>query len=360
MRSPLSPSVSLLVVLLVGPHEANSQNFTGTYSVTNQQGGTVTLTLNQDGSGNITGSMAGNGQRFTVDGMVENGAAVGLIYNEQGGVFFEARLSGSQLGVTLIEPDAYNQPDYSKTQQLSLSRQGAGAAGAAGGMRPAKQPAGRPQGEAGGQAGGGQGTLLGNWRCQTAEGPAQLQFVSQNQLLYNGERTQYSLIQGGVRIVGEYGPVDYRYSLSGDNLSVTDPYGQSMQCQRQAQDQRAPASTDRGGTGLERLLQGEKCAYSSSPDGGFSTTRRIYFDGTGRFVYGTLSEVGTPEVIGYGQGQGDPGSYRVLGSNRGDEVHLTFDNGSQVVVYVHHVYQGTIMELWYDDMVYAPGLCPGG
>ena len=162
-----------------------------------------------------------------------------------------------------------------------------------------------------------------------------------------------------MRIVEEYGPVDYRYSLEGDNLSVTDQYGQSMQCQRQAQGQRAPANTGQGGTGLERLLQGEKCAYSSSPDGGFSTTRRIYFDGNGRFAYGTLSEVGTPEVIGYGQGQGDPGSYRVLGNNRGDEIHLTFDNGAQVVVYVHHLYQGTIMELWYDDMVYAPGLCPG-
>ena len=359
MRSPFKLSVLLTFSLLLLPPAVFSQNFTGTYSVVNQQGGTVAFELNQDGTGNITGTMSGNGQRFTVEGMVEDGAAVGLIYNEQGGVYFEARLSGSQLGVTLIEPDAYNQPDYSKTQQLLLSRQGVGAAEAAPGRRPAKQPAGKPQREAGARTGSGQGTLLGNWRCQTAEGPAQLQFLSQNQLVYNGERTSYSLIEGGVRIVEEYGPVDYRYSLDGDNLSVTDQYGQSMQCQRQAQGQRAPANTGQGGTGLERLLQGEKCAYSSSPDGGFSTTRRIYFDGNGRFAYGTLSEVGTPEVIGYGQGQGDPGSYRVLGNNRGDEIHLTFDNGAQVVVYVHHLYQGTIMELWYDDMVYAPGLCPG-
>ena len=84
-----------------------------------------------------------------------------------------------------------------------------------------------------------------------------------------------------------------------------------------------------------------------------------FFDGQGRFVYTTLSEVDVPEVIGYGQAAGDPGSYRVLGSNRGDEVHLTFDNGSRVVMYVHHLYRGEIMELWYDDIVYAPGLCPG-
>jgi hypothetical protein len=360
MRSLLLPSVLLYLVLSLLPHMASSQDFTGTYSLTNQQGGTVTLTLSQDGARNITGSMVGNGQRYTVDGMVEESAAVGLIYNDLGGVYFEARLTGSQLNLTLIEPDAYNQPDYSRTQQLSLNRQGAGAASAAPGKRSAKQPAGQRQSGAGVRSGGGQGTLLGSWRCQTAEGPAQLQFLSQDQLVYNGERAQYSLVQGAVRVMGEYGPTDYRYSLSGDDLSVTDPYGQSMQCQRQAQGERARAAAGGGGTGMEQLLQGEKCAYSSSPDGGFSTTRRIYFDGNGRFVYGTLSEVGTPEVIGYGQGQGDPGSYRVLGSDRGDEVHLTFDNGSQVVVYVHHVYQGMIMELWYDDMVYAPGLCPGG
>ncbi len=204
--------------------------------------------------------------------------------------------------------------------------------------------------------------LIGKWSCQTEEGPAALEFLSENQLVFNGERAQYSLIEGAVRVMGEYGLEDYRYTLQGDVLSVRDPYGSAMRCQRQeqAQVQGQRGLGGGGGTGLERLLEGEKCAYSSSPDGGFSTTRRLHFDGTGRFVYATLSEVDVPEAIGYGQGQGDPGSYRVLGTNQGDEVHLTFDNGSQGVMYVHHIYQGTIMELWYDDLVYAPGLCPGG
>jgi hypothetical protein len=208
-----------------------------------------------------------------------------------------------------------------------------------------------------------QAGLIGRWSCQTVEGPAALQFVSENELVFNGERAQYTLVEGAVRVMGEYGLEDYHYTVQGDALYVIDPYGSAMQCQRQkqaeSQGQRSPVGGG-GGTGMERLLQGEKCAYTSSPDGGFSTTRRLYFDGNGRFVYATLSEVDVPEAIGYGQGQGDPGSYRVLGTNRGDEVHLTFDSGAQVVMYVHHIYQGTIMELWYDDLVYAPGLCPGG
>jgi hypothetical protein len=69
--------------------------------------------------------------------------------------------------------------------------------------------------------------------------------------------------------------------------------------------------------------------------------------------------VDVPEVIGYGQAAGDPGTYRVTGIERGAEVHLSFDSGEQVVVYVHHLHQGTIMELWYEGQVYAPSLCPG-
>jgi hypothetical protein len=210
----------------------------------------------------------------------------------------------------------------------------------------------------------GKAGLIGRWSCQTEEGPASLEFVSENLLVFNGERAEYTLVAGAVRVMGEYGLEDYRYELRGDVLAVADPYGSSMQCQRQKQtrpqNQPGVGGGGVGGSVLERLLQGEKCAYTSSPDGGFSTTRRLYFDGNGRFVYATLSEVDVPEVIGYGQGAGDPGSYRVLGTNRGDEVHLTFDNGSRVVMYVHHLYQGNIMELWYDDLVYAPGLCPGG
>lgn len=363
MRFLRIPSVVLFASLLLCSQVAHAQNYNGTYTVSNQQGGTVTLSLNQDGGGNITGSMTGNGQRYTVEGIVDQGVAMGMIYNDMGGVYFEARLGGSQLNVTLIEPDANNQPDYSRTQQLFLNRQGSGAATPSQGKPPAKPPAGNAQGgRSGGR--GGSSSLIGSWSCQSVEGQAQLQFVSQNQLIYNGERTQYSLVEGVIRVMEEYGPADYRYNLSGDNLVVTDQYGGSMQCTRVAQGQQRQGATGgagaSGGTGMERLLRGEKCAYSSSPDGGYSTTRRIYFDGAGRFAYTELGEVSVPQVIGYGQGQWDPGSYRVLGNNRGNEVHLTFDNGAQVVVYVHHVYQGEIMELWYSDQVYAPSLCPGG
>jgi hypothetical protein len=451
----------LLAALFLGASSLLAQDYSGTYSVASPQGGTVTLNLSQDASGSLTGTMAGSGVQFQVEGMIEEGIAVGAMYNQEGGVLFEAQLQGNELLLSLFDVGPDGTPNYEQAREVVMTRSGAAvapgvgapsrgnpvgagnplagggdpftgdysgegialslqgrggtytgtmtfqgtdypvnasAAGShlsgsfsaggqsysfeadlvgdqlslasggttyslarqgGGGATPANPLAG------GGATGGGAGTaggsgLLGSWSCQVPEGVAQLEFHSESELSFNGERTQYTMGQGALQVMEEWGPVEYRYQLSGETLSVSASDGTSMRCTRAGQAQRSAPGAGGGGGGMERLLQGEKCGYSASPDGGFSTTRRLFFDGRGRFVYTTLSEVDVPEVIGYGQAAGDPGSYRVIGTNRGDEVHLDFDNGDRVVMYVHHLYQGTIMELWYNDIVYAPGLCPGG
>jgi hypothetical protein len=451
MSARLHATVS---VFLLMSSSVYAQNYTGTYAATNTQGAVVTLTLQQDAGGNLAGTMVGGDVQFQIEGMVEEGIAVGAMYDQQGGVLFEAQLQGNELLLSLFEVGPDGEPDYEQSREVVLTRSGLGAAPARpgpsganplGGANPlagagADPFAGDYTGEsvaltlqgsggnytgkltfqgtaypvnastagntlsgtfaAGGETysftaslqgnqlsldsggrtyrltrqsatagtanplgGGGAmeittgGGLLGRWSCRTAEGMAQLDFLSDSQLSFNGERSQYSIVQGAVRVMEQWGPADYRYQQSGDNLTVMGPDGSSMQCTRTAQNQ---SGADTGGSGgLEQLLRGEKCGYSSSPDGGFSTTRRLMFDGQSRFVYTTLSEVDAPEVIGYGQASGDPGSYRVMGANKGDEVHLMFDNGDRIVMYVHHLYRGEIMELWYNDIVYAPGLCPG-
>ncbi len=463
MITRLSCFVGLAVAaMLIVPVQLRAQNYTGTYTVTNAQGATVTLTLNQDAGGGLTGTMVGGDVRFQIEGMVEEGIAMGAMYDESGGVLFEAQLQGSQLLLSMFEVGPDGTPNYEQSRDVVLTR-GAAAGPSPGGPAPSAdnplgggnplagggdpfvgsfagesialalqggsgrytgtltfQGTGYPvnasasgnqltgqftvsgqtygfdatlQGDrmtlvsggntyqlsrqgrgagpsnplAGGAAGGGGvqaaggGGLSGSWSCRTGEGIARLEFLSASQMSFNGERSQYTLAGNAIRVMEEWGPVEYRYQLSGDNLAVTAPDGSSMQCSREAQGRGvggAGGVTGQGG-GLESLVRGEKCGYSSSPDGGFSTTRRLIFDGNGRFVYTTLSEVDVPEVIGYGQAAGDPGTYRVMGSNKGDEVHLYFDNGDRVVMYVHHLYRGEIMELWYNDLVYAPGLCPG-
>jgi hypothetical protein len=453
-----------LATILAVPGEVQGQDYTGTYTVTNTQGATVTLTLKQDPSGGLTGTMVGSDVRFQIEGMVEEGIAVGAMYDESGGVLFEAQLQGNELLLSMFEVGPDGAPNYAQSRDVVLTRAVAAAPSARGATPSAGNPlgAGNPlaggsdpfvgsfvgesialtlqggsgtytgtltfQGTAypvsasasggrltgqftvsgqgysfdatlqgdrmtlvsagtnyqlvrqggsagvsanplvggvpgGGGGGGGESGLSGSWSCQTGEGMARLEFLSASQLSFNGERSQYTLGSGAIRVMEEWGPAEYRYQMSGNDLAITAPDGSSMRCNREAQGQGRGAAGAGGaagqGSGLERLVQGEKCGYSSSPDGGFSTTRRLIFDGNGRFVYTTLSEVDVPEVIGYGQAAGDPGTYRVMGPNKGDEVHLYFDSGDRIVMYVHHLYRGEIMELWYNDLVYAPGLCPG-
>jgi hypothetical protein len=51
--------------------------------------------------------------------------------------------------------------------------------------------------------------------------------------------------------------------------------------------------------GLESVLQGQAYAYSSTPDGGYSTLRKFYFDGAGRFLYGTETSFSVESGFGY-------------------------------------------------------------
>jgi hypothetical protein len=406
----------------------------------------VTLTLRQAVDGQLTGTMSGNGTEFRVEGMVEEGVAMGAITSAQGGLLFEATLDGDQLTLTLVEVGAGNVPDYSKARTIVLHRAG-GAVPPGGGGVPGASPlarAGGPftgsfsgdgitvafsgatgsyrgtltfqgasypiQGEAqgdrlegtftadgqsypfaavlegtgivlesGGQryalqrvggsppanplatrggapAGGGGSGIIGRWACQTGQGTAQLAFVSDRELVFNGERTSYQMSGATIQVQGEWGPVVYQYTLEGNRLAVSAPDGSAMQCQRQADGVSAGAP----GGGMESMLQGPRCSYSSSPDGGYSTLHKLYFDGQGRFTSGTESAYSGDPGSAYGLSN-DPnaGVYRVTGNSKGAGIHLTFPDGSTAVAHVYFVDSdtGQILELQLNDRLYAPSLC---
>ena len=429
-----------------------AQQYTGTYTLSNPQGGSVTLVLQHGADGQLTGSMTGNGAQFQVEGVVEEGTAMGAITSADGGVFFEATLEGEQLTLVLIEVGAGNMPDYSKARTLVLRRgSGGGAApapvpvpganplagggggdpvvgsfsgdgialtlsGAAGSYQgalvfqgtsypaEARGQGGRLEGTftaggerypftavvqgqimrlesagtsysltrqgaaapanplAGGAVGavqsGGSGTLMGQWRCQTPQGMAQLSFVSDRELIYNGERSEYQLAPGKIRVPGDWGPQEYGYAVNGDQLTVTNPDGSVTQCQRQQGG--AVAAGGAAGGGMEALLQGPRCAYSSSPDGGYSTLYKLFFDGQGRFVSGSESSYSGDPGSAYGL-HNDPnaGTYQVTGNSKGSAIHLTFPDGSTGVAYVYFIDDdnGRILELRLNGRHYAPALC---
>ena len=327
---------------------AAAQNYTGSWSVQNRKGATVTLTLSQAPDGKLTGRMSGGDAEYTVEGVVQQGVAAGVMYQVSGGVFFEATLDGAQLALTLIEPGPDRQPDYSRTRQLVLSSPGRNPGPTA--------PPSAPQPEAPVQAGA-KGSLLGDWECQTTDGPARLSFENDRQLSYNGTVMGYALVPGGLRVDGKDGPTMYQYRVEGQALEITGS-DIRMQCRRAVAGP-APPSVGSGGGGTSPL-SGQLCNYSSSSgavDGGFSTLRVLSFDGQGRFQLGSEVSSSGPSGSAYGRNPAKVGNYRVDGATRGATVYLTFDNGTAHRGEVHHVYQGRITELMIEGNLYATELC---
>jgi hypothetical protein len=66
-------------------------------------------------------------------------------------------------------------------------------------------------------------SLIGSWKDE--QGLFSLIFISNNQLEFNGDKTNYTLKSNAIRVEEEVGQVDYRYILKGNNLSIEFPDG---------------------------------------------------------------------------------------------------------------------------------------
>jgi hypothetical protein len=109
---------------------------------------------------------------------------------------------------------------------------------------------------------------------------------------------------------------------------------------------------------MEGLLQGARCAYSSSPDGGFATTYKMYFDGQGNFLWGTESSFSGDPGMAYGLSNNpDAGKYVVGGSGRGSEIYLTWPNGDPGVATISLGDASGIYEFTLNGRHFAAGLC---
>lgn len=110
--------------------------------------------------------------------------------------------------------------------------------------------------------------------------------------------------------------------------------------------------------GQEHFLQGRLCSYSGSSNSSssYSRTGWAYFDGKGKFTYGSEASFSSGSGL-YHSGGGNAdggGSYRVIGN----QIQLMFSDGStglaKVVVQQNN---GRITEVMYEGTLYAAGLC---
>ena len=125
MKSPRTRVVlSILLAGFWGVVIHADGGFAGTW-VLQSQGVTITLVLQEDGQGNLAGTITGkDGYQMRLEGMIRDGVGVGACRDDQGAVFFEAHPAGDQLDLYLIEPDSNNMPDSSKTRKLPFTHQG--------------------------------------------------------------------------------------------------------------------------------------------------------------------------------------------------------------------------------------------
>ncbi len=135
---------------------AFAQSLNGTYTMQTSNG-TFTLVLQENGSqlsGRLTGA---TGHTMELQGEIDAGVGMGVIRDNQGGVFFETFFEGHDLVLMLIEPDANNMPDYNKMRELVFQRRSGAAPAPSSTTSPAPGPAAPPP-VAGGLSGGTSGS----------------------------------------------------------------------------------------------------------------------------------------------------------------------------------------------------------
>ena len=96
--------------------------YAGKWTARHPGGGTVTLTLEQQGPGEVVGKLEGNGASFDVDAEVRADGIVGMVSGNEAMVYLTGRLSGDTLLVMLVEPGPGGQPNMETARQIRFSR----------------------------------------------------------------------------------------------------------------------------------------------------------------------------------------------------------------------------------------------
>lgn len=202
-------------------------------------------------------------------------------------------------------------------------------------------------------------SLSGKWLFQTPDQELVLEFLSGNQLIFNGETTQYQLLEGTIQAMGDYRWINYPYTLSQDKLLITFPDGTRVPFTRVssgASNQTVTKKQSSGG-GMVWQLQGSLCYWSGSSgsNSSYSRSERINFDGKGNFTYGKESSFSGNAGIAYsGNPNVEKGTYRV----EEKFVFLQFQSGeSYQVEIIMRQDNGRITELKYQGKLYATSLC---
>ena len=114
--------VFVFLFLTLATSALGKDNYTGTY-ISSPEFGPVTVILKQDATGQIQGTMSGEGMKLLIQGAMMPPAISGTVSGQGMKMNFMAQLQGTQLFFKLVELDEYGHPDYDAAETLILQRQ---------------------------------------------------------------------------------------------------------------------------------------------------------------------------------------------------------------------------------------------
>jgi len=167
-----------------------------------------------------------------------------------------------------------------------------------------------------------------------------LEFISKTVLRYDGERFRYRVNAHNIQIADEYlGYIDYPYKIQNHKLYIRFPEGYTLTFTKVKQKKQSKRHASAGGI-QNHLIRGGLCSYSSSYNGGYSHSDRVYFDGVGRYSTGsqTYSSGDSGAYVNEGA-DGNGGSYKIVG----DRIYIETDDGNR--------FEGSVIEQQSDGRI---------
>ncbi len=116
--------VSLLSLCFLLAQPTTAQNYSGTYTAADLAGNPVTLVLQRDAQGQVTGSFSAGGLTFRVQGTVEDEDLFGTAVGDAGSMYLEAYEEDGEIELILAELGPNNQPNFDAASEIVLLRQG--------------------------------------------------------------------------------------------------------------------------------------------------------------------------------------------------------------------------------------------
>lgn len=286
----------LVCAVLFAGTGAYAQSLSGTFTMQTANG-TFTLVMQENGSqlsGRLTGA---TGHTMELQGEVDAGVGMGVIRDNQGGLFFETFFEGNDLVLMLIEPDASNMPDYNKMRELVFQRSR--------GSTPVAKPAAPPPvsgGISGGTSSGGTNPLA---RKSTAD-PFVGTFSGEGVTLtlsgepgdYSGTLvfggTRYPVTASGSRLTGSFsangGNFPFsatvtgnsmtfetggtRYSLTKQGTAPAKPAPPDNPLQKRGNTTTAPGRTPKGYSGGDSTISDEQAGVSLTVPSGWKARKQ--------------------------------------------------------------------------------------